>query len=591
MRRDDIVRAAAVFMGTLFLAACSAGQTAEEASVQENPAAAETVQKEEKQDINSVHLRDKELLYADEDDTGVITMYLTVSRGNRAENTDHSWEEINTYSAYDYEDMGVARYQVAGLLQVGDENGPIEGEVGYGETVPNATVQIRGQTSSRNAQKNYKIELKKNKGTWNGQRTINLNKHQADGLRFRNKLMYELIQGIPQLIGLRTQFVHLYVKDNTDGKEGEFVDYGLYTQVEQLNKTALKAHGLDSNAQLYKVNFFEFYRYEEIIKTEDDPDFNKERFEGMLEIKGDTDHSKLIEMLDVLNDYSVPIDEVLDQYFDRENLMYWLAFEILTGNVDTQSRNVYLYSPQNSDIWYLIPWDHDGAFSNTEYEIENFAGKGSWESGISNYWGNVLFQRCLKSKAFREQLHEVMLEMKEYLSRDRIRELAERYAAVVKPYVYTMPDRMYAGLTPEEYDRVAAAIPDEVEENYQMYLESLEKPQPFYIGTPSAEDGKLRIVWDASFDFDAEDITYTVEVAKDYRFGEKIFEAQDLSIPEVTLDLPETGQYFVRVRATNESGMTQDAFDYYVTDEGKHFGIKCFYVNPDQTIGEDVYEE
>lgn len=342
MRRDDIVRAAAVFMGTLFLAACSAGQTAEEASVQENPAAAETVQKEEKQDINSVHLRDKELLYADEDDTGVITMYLTVSRGNRAENTDHSWEEINTYSAYDYEDMGVARYQVAGLLQVGDENGPIEGEVGYGETVPNATVQIRGQTSSRNAQKNYKIELKKNKGTWNGQRTINLNKHQADGLRFRNKLMYELIQGIPQLIGLRTQFVHLYVKDNTDGKEGEFVDYGLYTQVEQLNKTALKAHGLDSNAQLYKVNFFEFYRYEEIIKTEDDPDFNKERFEGMLEIKGDTDHSKLIEMLDVLNDYSVPIDEVLDQYFDRENLMYWLAFEILTGNVDTQSRNVYL---------------------------------------------------------------------------------------------------------------------------------------------------------------------------------------------------------------------------------------------------------
>ena len=44
--------------------------------------------------------------------------------------------------------MGVERYQVAGLLQVGDENGPIEGEVGYGESVPNATVQIRGQTSS-----------------------------------------------------------------------------------------------------------------------------------------------------------------------------------------------------------------------------------------------------------------------------------------------------------------------------------------------------------------------------------------------------------------------------------------------------------
>ena len=170
------------------------------------------------------------------------------------------------YSVYDYEDMGVERYQVAGLLQVGDENGPTQGEVGYGESVPNATVQIRGQTSSQNAQKNYKIELKKNKGTWRGQRTINLNKHMTEGMRFRNKLAYDLIRGIPQMVGLRTQFVHLYVKDNTEESGVKFEDYGIYTQVEQLNKTALKSHGLDSNGQLYKINSFEFYRYEDIIK-------------------------------------------------------------------------------------------------------------------------------------------------------------------------------------------------------------------------------------------------------------------------------------------------------------------------------------
>ena len=37
--------------------------------------------------------------------------------------------------------MGVARYQVNGLLQVGDENGPLAGEVGYDTLAPNATVQ------------------------------------------------------------------------------------------------------------------------------------------------------------------------------------------------------------------------------------------------------------------------------------------------------------------------------------------------------------------------------------------------------------------------------------------------------------------
>ena len=189
-----------------------------------------------------------------------MTMYLTVSRGNSSEGTDHTWKEINSYSAYDYDKMGVDRYQTAALLQVGDESGPQSGEVGYGENVPNATVQIRGQTSSRNAQKNYKIELKKNKGTWRGQRTINLNKHQTEGMRFRNKLSYDLLKGIPQLMSLRTQFVHLYVRDLTEGDSSEFQDYGLYTQVEQLNKTGMKNHGMDSKGQLYKINSFEFFR-------------------------------------------------------------------------------------------------------------------------------------------------------------------------------------------------------------------------------------------------------------------------------------------------------------------------------------------
>ena len=165
------------------------------------------IKKAAKQDINEVHLRDKDTLYENDDETSVVTMYLTVSRGNVSENTDHSWKEINNYSVYDYDAMGVERYQAAALLQVGDEDGPQQGAVGYGETAPNATVQVRGQTSSEYAQKNYKIELKKNKGTWRGQRTINLNKHMGEGMRFRNKLAYDLMKKIPQMLSLRTQML------------------------------------------------------------------------------------------------------------------------------------------------------------------------------------------------------------------------------------------------------------------------------------------------------------------------------------------------------------------------------------------------
>ena len=549
------------------------------------------VEKEEKPEINEIHLRDKDTLYESDDDTSVVTMYLTVSRGNSSENTDHSWSEINSYSASDYEEMGVERYQVAGLLQVGDENGPEAGEVGYGEKVPNATVQIRGQTSSSYAQKNYKIELKKNKGTWRGQRTINLNKHMGEGMRFRNKLAYDLLKGIPELLSLRTQFVHLYVKDETEGENGGFSDYGLYTQVEQLNKTGMKAHGLDFNGQLYKVNSFEFYRYEDVIKKEDEAGYDQKAFEERLEIKGSSDHRKLIRMLEAVNDYSKPVSTVLEQYFDKENLTYWMALQILTGNVDTQNRNTYLYSPLNSDTWYFICWDNDGAFMRSEYVKRQFSDQGSWESGVSNYWGNILFQRCLQSETFREELDEAILDLKTYLSEDRLRTMIGRYQAVVKPYAYSMPDQMNEPLTEDAYDEIASEIPGEVENNYQLYLESLKKPMPFYIGKPVITGQKLKVNWDISYDFDAEDITYTVEVARDYLFRDVIYRSERQLLPEAELDLPEAGQYFVRVQAENSSGYTQDAFDYYVTDSGKNYGMRCFYITQDGRVEEDLYGE
>ena len=570
-----------------------AGNSSQDQAVQEdNETEQVETEKAEKEEINEIHLRDKDSLYENDDDTSVVTMYLTVSKGNSSENTYHTWKEINSYSVYDYEDMGVERYQVAGLLQVGDENGPIEGEVGYGESVPNATVQIRGQSSSRNAQKNYKIELKKNKGTWRGQRTINLNKHMTEGMRFRNKLAYDLIRGIPQMVGLRTQFVHLYVKDNTEESGGKFEDYGIYTQVEQLNKTALKSHGLDSNGQLYKINFFEFHRYEDIIKKEDDAGYDKTAFEKMLEIKGDSDHTKLIDMLTDLNDYSIGIEDVLKEHFDEENIVYWMAFQILMGNVDTQNRNVYLYSPLNSDIWYFIAWDNDDCLRRPEYELKNYSDQSSWEKGISNYWGNVLFQRCLKSQTFRDKLNDAILDLKEnYLTEDRLASMIESYKSVVKSYAYSMPDQMNEPLTEAQYDQVSAAIPGEVETNYQLYLESLEKPMPFYIGVPVIKNNKLKLAWDVSYDFDAEDITYTVEVARDYLFQDVIYSSENQLLPEMAMDVLEAGQYFVRVRAGNKSGYTQDAFDYYVTDSGKNYGMKCFYVTEDDQIEEDTYDE
>ena len=549
------------------------------------------VVKAEPATLDELQLRDKKLLYENLDPTEVVTMYLTVSTGNAAENTDHTWEEINSYSVYDYDAMGVDRYQVAGLLQVGDENGPLPGELGFGQSAPNCTVQIRGQTSSKLPQKNYKISVKDNKGEWRGQTTIALNKHQSDGLRFRNKMAYDLMAGIDEMMSLRTTFVRLYVKDTTAGGSGQFVDYGLYTQVEQLNKTALKTHGLDKNGHLYKINLFEFYRYEDVIRMADDPLYDLDAFEELLEIKGDDDHSKLIQMLEAVNDYGRPAEDVLEEYFDIENMAYWMAFHLLVGNRDTQSRNVYIYSPLNSNKWYFYSWDNDVMLKRTEYALADRSDGQGWEDGVSNYWGNVLFQRALKTETFRTALDNAVEDLRAYLSPQRIDDMTETYSAVVKPYLYQMPDIQYAPLTQTQYDEVAAALNGEIETNYRSYKESYEKPMPFYIGVPRKEEEQMVYQWDAAYSFSGEALTYTFELASDYTFADPIIRQEDLLLPEYKGDLLPEGQYFMRVTAANASGYEQYAFDYYVIETGKVYGVKCFYVDQDGVITEDVYVE
>lgn len=538
------------------------------------------------------NIYDNFALYENDDPYDVVTMYLTVRTGNESEGTNHTWEEINHYSAYDYEEMGVDRYKVLGLLQVGDENGPVLGELGYGETSPNATVNIRGQTSSRYEQKNYKIELKNNRGDFRGQTTIALNKHESDGIRFRNKLCYDLISGIDQMMGLRTQFVHLYVNDLTDGSDDGFEDYGLYTQVEQLNKTALKVHGLNKSGYLYKINFFEFYRYEDAIMLVDDQDYDEDLFETYLEIKGSNDNSKLIEMIEDVNDYSIPIDTVIEEHFNMENLTYWLAFHILTGNVDTSSRNFYLYSPLNADTWYILTWDNDDSFMITENNLRGRVEYGGWQMGVSNYWGNVLFQRCLKSEKFREALDAAILDELSYMTPERLSSMVNGYSKVVKPYVYSGIDSLYSQVTQEQYDEVVKSIPYEPQYYYQEYLNSLEKPQPFYIGDIYYQDGVLSTTWDSAYDFDSETITYTVTVARDCELSDVVatYEGVWTELSQ-QVELEKGNQYFLAITATNESGYSQGAFDYYISNDNYYYGMKSFYLNLDGSITMDEITE
>ena len=42
---------------------------------------------------------------------------------------------------------------------------------------------------------------------------------------------------------------------------------------------------MDSKGQLYKINSFEFFRYEDVIKKEDDPTYDQKAFEKLMQGK------------------------------------------------------------------------------------------------------------------------------------------------------------------------------------------------------------------------------------------------------------------------------------------------------------------
>lgn len=539
----------------------------------------------EKAILSEGNIMEDKSIYDDDDETSVVTMYLTVTSGNSDDHTDHTWTEVNTYSADYYEENNLDRYNVEGILQIGDENGPIEGEYGYGETVPNVAVQIRGQTTSKLLVKSYKIRIKEGRGSWRGQRTIALNKHEGDPSRFTNKMCYDLMKEIPQMISARTQFVHLYVKDMTQGGSGEYEDYGLFTQVEQMNKTYLKNHGLDSKGQLYKVNDFAWVMYDPLMKTTSDPDYDEKAFEEYIEIKGDDDHTKIQNVMQKINDYTIPIQDVVEEHFDVENIVYWMAFHILTANYDVGTRNLYLYSPLNSEKWYFISWDNDASFQITFNRLRNYSEGSSWQVGMTKYLQVRLIYRMMQEQEYIDALSAAVDDIKNnYLTYEKIDSMSRAYAAVTKPYAFSEPDIEISHATSDWFDQIVDERASEVDISYEYYKESLLKPWPFFVGIPEwVDDGRsLSISWDPSYDRNGEDITYSFLLASDWEFNDVIYKEEDIRIPEVTVDALPAGVYYIRVKALNESGYEQDEFDYTSIHGGYGKAYGCLQIRIDE---------
>ena len=157
-------------------------------------------------------------------------VYITIFHQQEISENDLTFHELDeSYKEFTNLDGG-PDLQI--LFQTGSEQGPSANGFTKGIDKTNATIELRGRSSRLESQKSYKIRLKDSAGLWYGQSVLNLNKHKDDRTRVRNKLAFDYFTQFDDIISLRTNFVELHVKDQTEDPTNDtFESYGLYTHV------------------------------------------------------------------------------------------------------------------------------------------------------------------------------------------------------------------------------------------------------------------------------------------------------------------------------------------------------------------------
>ncbi|XMB87193.1 CotH kinase family protein [Mycoplasmatota bacterium WC44] len=439
---------------------------------------------------------------------------------------------------------------------------------GYGLVTSNTKLSLRGQSSRKEEQKSYKLVINSDIDSFKGEHILNLKKHAEDNTRIRNKLIFDLIKDIPNTLVPNTKFVHLTLRDLTNGT-GKLEDLGLFTHHEQVDNDFFKRRGLDHKGNLYNINFFDFYRYKDVIMMKDDPLYSKKAFEELLEIKGSSDHSKLIALLTALDSPLIPINQVINKYFDRDNYLTYLAVNMIVDNVDASARNFKLYRPSDSEKWYFIFWDYDKTINLGSNSND------AWRKGIHLYMNDNLHKQFLSVESNRQELMQKMEELKPYFSEEKITNLLNEYKPVLEYYLTESVDAEYSDLTYSEVESEMSQFYDNILLNYDVFYESILVPKAVFIGQFEKKTRYHILTWSKSLDFNNEKILYDVKIARDPLFEDIVYEEIGLRDNQIVLFDFDPGNYFVSVDSINESNYRQPAFDNYTDRQKiKYFGVK-----------------
>lgn len=397
----------------------------------------------------------------------------------------------------------------------------------------NAGLRQRGNSARFGPQKSFRIRLDSKDILWRNEQRLQLNKNPFDSTRFKNKLAFDLFQSVPHFPSLRTQFVNLWI-DNGQGPE----DFGLFTHTEFVGKEYVRNRGLNENDNLYKAKFFDFGEGDlnniQVDATGEPMD--EAAFERSVEIKNGNDHRVLVKVVEALHDPDRSFDSIIEQHFNQNNVLTWLATNLILRQADAITHNFYIYNPAGTEMLYFLPWDYDGTFeseqtltnsyTNAALAIRKFYG---YARGINSKFVSRWYQQ----PGAHERLVSAINELRTYYYSDtQIRNHATILNNLVEPHLTQLPDSQNIIFEPRSPERMVNAINQnyiDITTNYAVPME------PTLLSNPEIDAaGNLLLQWEPAFDVTRSGaISYDLIVSVSTDFAPANWVFSDVGIPDV----------------------------------------------------------
>jgi len=238
------------------------------------------------------------------------------------------------------------------LYAAGDEERLVGTAVINGVTYESVGIRYKGNsTYSRDRIKNplnIKLDHVIQDQTLDGYGTLKLANVYKDPSFIREVLSYEIAR--KYMPASQAYFINVSINGT---------HLGLYTSVQDVDKFFLNNHFGSKNNAFFKGEVQDIFNSGSLWGYIDE---NQTSYYDYYEIKSDEGWDELIQFLNVFNNSTAPVEEVLNV----DNLLWMLAFDILTVNLDSPvniGHNFYLYK------------DGTGRFNPILWDLnENFGG-------------------------------------------------------------------------------------------------------------------------------------------------------------------------------------------------------------------------